>query len=90
MNLVVRHFGLGQQHVHVTWHAACHRVNGVLDGDALVGELLCQFLDRVLRTGHRQAVARHDDDRLGVAQDESGVIGRAGLDVALNRSAGSG
>ena len=47
-HLVVRHLGLGQQHVHVARHAAGDRVDRVLDGDALLGELLRQLLHRVL------------------------------------------
>ena len=46
MHLVIRNFSLGQQHVHVPGHAAGHRVNGVLNADALVGQLLRQLLDR--------------------------------------------
>ena len=46
----------------------------------LCDELLGQLLDRVLRARHRQAVAGHDDHRLGVAEDEGGVVGAAALD----------
>ena len=34
-HLVVGHLGLGQQHVHVARHAAGHRMDRVLHGDAL-------------------------------------------------------
>jgi hypothetical protein len=84
-DLVVGHLGLGQQHVHVARHAAGHRVDGVLDGDALGGQLGGQLLDRVLGTRHGQAVARHDDHRLGIAEHEGRVVGAAALDVALHR-----
>ena len=42
-----------------------------------------QLLDRVLGARDRQAVARHDDHRLGVAEHEGGVVGAAALDRPL-------
>ena len=39
-----------------------------------------QLLDRVLGARDRQAVARHDDHGLGVAEHEGGVVGAAALD----------
>ena len=47
-----------------------------------------QLLDRVLRARDRQAVAGDDDHRLGVAEDEGGVVGAAALDRALLGLAG--
>ena len=49
----------------------------------LCGELLGQLVHRVLGARHRQAVARHDDHGLGVAQHEGRVVGAAALDRAL-------
>jgi hypothetical protein len=79
-HLVVGHLGLGQQHVHVARHAPGHRVDGVLDGDALLGELGGQFLHGMLGPRHGQAVAGHDDHGLGIAQHKGGVVGAAALD----------
>ncbi|MNR00672.1 hypothetical protein D3C85_1164510 [compost metagenome] len=55
-------------------HTARHRVDRVLHVDATVGELLRQFHQRVLGTGHRQAVAGDDDHAVGVGQQEGGVV----------------
>jgi hypothetical protein len=41
----------------------------------------------VLGARHRQAVAGHDDHRLGIAEHEGGVVGAAALDVALRAAA---
>ena len=82
-HLVVRHLGLGQQHVHVARHAAGDRVDRVLHGDALLGQLGGELLHRMLGARHRQAVAGHDDHGLGVAQHEGRVVGAAALDRAL-------
>ena len=49
----------------------------------LCGELVGQLLDRVLRARDREAVAGHDDHRLGVAEDERRVVGAAALDRPL-------
>ena len=81
--MVVGHFGLGQQNVHVAWHAARHRVDGVLDRDAFFGEFSGQLFDRVLCTGHGQTITGHDDHSLGIAQYECGVVCTAGLDGPL-------
>ncbi len=51
----------------VPGHAARHGVNRVFNSDTPVGELLRQLFDRMLRTRHRQAVARHDDDGFCIA-----------------------
>jgi len=75
-------------------HAAGDRVDRVLHGHAHVRQLLGQLHQRVLRTGHRQAVAGNDDHGVGVGQQEGGVVGRTGLHVALQlrarRAAGIG
>ena len=38
----------------------------VLHGHAVPGELLGQLLERVLGAGHGEAIAGHDEDRLGL------------------------
>ena len=70
---VVGHLGLGQQHVHVTRHAAGHRVDAEAHVDALLAQRLGDLVHRVLRLRHRHAVARHDDDVLGLAQQFRGL-----------------
>jgi hypothetical protein len=69
-HLVVGHFGLGQQHVHVARHAAGHRVDGVLDVDATLLEQLGQVADGVLGLGHRHTVARDHDHGPGVVEQD--------------------
>ena len=55
-------------------HAAGDRVDGVADGDAAGLEQLGELADGVLGLGHREAVARHDDDGLGVGELDGGVV----------------
>ena len=38
-------------------------------------QLAGQFADRALRLGHRHAIARHDDDAVGVVQRRRHAIG---------------
>src|SRR5690606_34258381 len=82
-DLVVGHFGLGQQHVHMARHAPRDRMDGVAHRNAHVGKLLGEFLHRVLGARHGQPVPRHDDYGFGVAQNEGGVVGAAALYRAL-------
>ena len=56
-HLVVRHFRFCQQHVHVSRHAACHGMDGVLDRDAVLDQLGREFLDGMLRPCHGQTVS---------------------------------
>ena len=51
----------------------------VLYGDAVVGQLLGQLLERVLCPRDRKAVAWDDNHGVGVGQQEGGVISGAGL-----------
>ena len=60
-------------------------MDGVLDVDAACLEQLGQLADRVLCLGDRQAVAGHDDHRLGVGQLDRDVVG---ADLA-DRAAGT-
>jgi hypothetical protein len=59
----MRQFGLGQQHLHVTGHAARTRVNGVADNDTFMIHYVTHFAQCVLRLDDRHAIAGHDDDR---------------------------
>ena len=78
-HLVIRHVGLGEQHVHMTRHAAGHRVNGVFDLDACLFQAIRHFAQRMLRLGHSHAVARDDDDLLGILHQEGRILGRTQL-----------
>ena len=62
--LVVGHVRLGEQHVHVTGHAAGDRVDRVVHRRAALLERLREVAHRVLRLRDGHAVARHHDDRL--------------------------
>ncbi|MNR48173.1 hypothetical protein D3C85_1673750 [compost metagenome] len=44
-----------------------------------MGQLLGQFLQRMLRPCYRQAVARNDDHGVGVGQQEGRVVSRTGF-----------
>jgi hypothetical protein len=59
---VVGHAGFGQQHVHVTRHAARDWMDRELHVLVARDQLFAQLPDLVLRLRHRHAVARHDDD----------------------------
>ena len=84
-DLVVGHFGLGEQHVHVAGHAAGHGMDRVAHVHALGDQLLRHLFHRVLRARDGQAVARNDDHALGVAEQERDVFRRARLDRLLLR-----
>src|SRR5699024_4482588 len=75
---VVRHLGLGQQHVHVPGQTPGDRVHGKAHVHAAVPQGAGQVSDRVLRLGHGHAVAGGDDHRVRAGQQ----LGRA-LDVDL-------
>ena len=57
---VVRHAGLGEQHVHVAGHAAGHRMDRELHLHAALDQQLAQLPHLVLRLRDRHAVAGHD------------------------------
>ena len=76
LELLVGDVGLGEQDVHVAGHPARDRVDRVVDVDAALLELVGELLDRVLGLGDRHAVAGDDDDRVGVAELDRGVLGR--------------
>jgi len=79
-HLVIGDVRFGQQHIHVARHAACDRVNGIGDLDALFFEVVGQFAQRMLGLRDRHAVTRHDDHRARVFHDEGGIVRRALLD----------
>jgi hypothetical protein len=72
---VVGHLGFGQQHVHVAGHAPRHRVDAEADVDALLAQVLGDFIHRVLGLRHRHAVAGNDDHALGILQQFGGLGG---------------
>ena len=83
-HLLVGYFGLGQQNIHVAWHSPSDRMNRVTHVDAAMGEFFGQFLERVLGPGNRQAIPRHNDHALCIAQQKSGIVGRTAADIALD------
>ena len=89
-HLVIRHVGLGQQDVHVAGHAAGDGMDGVADIDALVLQQVGHLAQRMLRLGHRHAVAGHDDDGRRVLHDERGILRRTRLDRAVSRRPAGG
>ena len=83
-DLVVRHAGFGEQHVHVTRHAPGNRVDGKFHLDPGFFEQRRHFPHLVLRMGHCHAVTRHDDDLAGVAHHGGSVDGTHFLHRAGN------
>jgi hypothetical protein len=75
VELVVRHVGFGEQHVHVPWHAAGHRVDRVAHVDVAVLEQIGELARHVLRLCDRESVARHDDHPLGEGERDRDVLG---------------
>ena len=69
------HVGLGEQDVHVPRHAAGHRVNRVLHGDALALEHVRELAHGVLCLGDREPVAGHDHHLPRVGQHDGEVVG---------------
>ncbi len=69
--LVVGHVGLGQQHVHVTGHAAGDGMNRKLHFDAALAQFVGKFAHLVLRLGHRHAVTGDDHDALRVGEQQA-------------------
>ena len=92
MQLLVRHVGLSQKHVHVTGHTARDRMDGELDVNAVGLEGVGQLLDLMLGLSQRHAVAGDDDDALGGSQDlAGGLLGlgcRSGFGFGLGRGSG--
>src|SRR5262249_14237528 len=91
---VVRHLGLGQQHVHVARQAPGDGVDAEPDVAAVSAQLGGRVGPPVLGLRHRHAVAGGDDHRVGAAEQFGGplggnlavfavvlVLGRAGLDA---------
>ena len=61
-------------------HAARHRVDRIAHRDAFLFQDIGHLAQRMLRLRHRHAIARHDDHRAGILQDEGGILGAARLD----------
>ena len=70
---VVGHAGLGEQDVHLTRHAAGHRMDRELDRDACRLQQLYELIELLLALRGSKTVAGHDDDTLGVAHENAGV-----------------
>ena len=87
---VIGHLRLGQQHVHVARQAARDGVDGEAHGLALGAQLAGQFGHRLLRLRHRHAIARDDDDAVGIVQRRGHAFGIDGDLFAgdLHRGAG--
>ena len=81
---VVGHAGLGQQDVHLAGHASSHRMDRELDLDARRLQQLHEFVELLLSLRDGETVARHDDDRAGVAHEDAGVAGLDRLQAALD------
>src|SRR3712207_8237207 len=67
---------LGEQHVHVAWHAAGHRMDPELHLDALGLERLAQLAHRVLGLGDRHAVARRSEEHTSELQSRQYLVCR--------------
>ncbi len=57
-------------------------MNGELDVNPAFFQQVAQFAGLVLGLGHRQAVSRHADHRLGIGQQRGGIFRLDRLDVA--------
>ena len=84
--LLVRHVGLGEQHVHVAGHPTGDRVDRVLHVDAALGEHVGQLARGVLGLRHRHAVAGDDHHRLDVGEQHARILD-ADLAHELGRAA---
>mmetsp|Transcript_152256 Transcript_152256/g.369774 ORF Transcript_152256/g.369774 Transcript_152256/m.369774 type:complete len:257 (+) Transcript_152256:169-939(+) len=79
---LMRNAGLGQQHVHLSWHAACHGVDSKLEVDLMAVADGRNVSHRSLSMRHRHAVPWNNKDLLGV-RDHLRNCGNAGLRVLL-------
>ena len=67
----------------MTGHAARDGMDGVVDIDAARGEQIGELAQRGLRLRDREAVARHEDDLVGVAEHDRDVVGTSRAHWAL-------
>ena len=81
---LVGNIGLGQQHIHVAWHAAGNRMDGKFHIHAACQQHGHQFLDLVLclRDGH--AIAGDDNHAFGEGHHDAGIDSIDGLHAALH------
>ena len=87
--LFVGDVGFGQQHVHVAGHAAGDGMDGVLDFDAPLLELVGELLQRMLSLGDGKSVAGDDDHLAGVGEHGADILRAARPDgLALGRGGG--
>jgi hypothetical protein len=88
-NHVIGNVRLGQQDVHLTGHAPCHRMNCELDRDTRGLKQLHEFVELLLTLRNGKTIARHDDDRGGITHEDAGIASldrlKATLDVARLR-----
>mmetsp|Transcript_49740 Transcript_49740/g.67781 ORF Transcript_49740/g.67781 Transcript_49740/m.67781 type:complete len:547 (-) Transcript_49740:1504-3144(-) len=66
---LVRHAGLGKEHVHLAWHAAGHRVDAELDGDAGLAARGGDLADAALRARDGHAVSWDNQHLLGAGHE---------------------
>ena len=71
---VIRHVGLGEEDVHVSWHPSRHGVDGVPHRDPTSFEAVCELADGVLGLGDGQTVAGNHDHRVGVGQRHRHIV----------------
>src|SRR3546814_13297769 len=84
-HLVIGHVRLGQQDVHMAWHAARDRMDRIFDVDAFLLEQVGHSAQRVLRLRDSHAVTGVDDAILRLAHQDGGVVGAAGLRTEQSR-----
>jgi len=86
LELLVRHMSLREQHVHMSRHPPRHRVDSICHLHPTLLEHVCQLPQRVLRLGHGQSVAGHEDDVARVGQQGADVFRGTGVHGACARS----
>ena len=66
---VVGNVGFGQQHIHVSWHAARDGMDGKSHIHTSLAECVIEFTYLVLSLRDRHAITRNNDDLVGGGQD---------------------
>src|SRR6185295_3297787 len=70
----IRNVCFGEQHVHVSGHPACYRMDSIFDGYAALLEHVCEFAHCVLRLRGGEPVTRHEHDFVGIGELGSDVV----------------
>src|SRR5207247_5304514 len=89
LELFVGDVGFSQKNVHVAGHAAGDGMDGVLDLDAALLELVGELLQRMLSLGDGTSVAGDDDDLAGVGEHGADIL-RASSPDGLALGCGGG